>query len=1085
MALGAGMNVNASSDTAEDNWLVDEDAPEQATAAVRGNPWRILIVDDDKDVHLMTQFALLNVVFMDRTLELLSAYSGREAFQKLREETDIALVLLDVVMETPDAGLRLAKQIREELNNQLVRVVLRTGQPGQAPEQRVIVDYDINDYKGKAELTKQKLFTTVIASLRAYDNLLTIERSKEELLAFTAENNDLKLALDQHASVSITDQMGKLIYANDKFCNISGYPREELIGKNHAILNSHHHPRSFFSEMWQTISQGNVWQGEIQNRAQDGSNFWVDSTIVPFLNNEGKPYQYVAIDTNITERKLAEQALESNAARLRRMLEVSPIAVSIKRLSNNQRVFANKCLLDMFDVSREAAQGADPIHYYQNPEEYREISARLEQGETIVNREIGLIKLDHSQIRVLASYFHMEYEGEPAVMGWFFEITEILHARELAEAASRAKSSFLSTMSHEIRTPMNGIIGMSDLLIETELTAQQGEFAHIIRDCAQSLMAIVNDILDFSKIEAGKLALETIDFSLPNVIESSVELLAPKAREKGLVVIQYIAPEIPPRLMGDPGRLRQILINLISNAIKFTAHGEVQITCRLLQQNDGQYKMRFEVQDNGIGMSEDVTNRLFQPFTQADGSFTRKYGGTGLGLSICKRLVELMNGQIGVDSREGSGSRFWFELTMSSGKAQAVTIDTSALKQRQIWLVMPPSTLRDVMQTQLQEQDCTVRTIDNVVTSLQQPDAVDLILVSATVSDMPIAAAMAALKGIHPASGMVLLAKPGESRPATPVVGAYHCLYQPVKPGQLYDTLLRALTPVTASAPTTTPTSTPAPPAPPVAKLAALPTTSSQIQTTIPILLVDDNAVNQKLAKALLNKLGYRDIDTADNGQIAVEAVANKSYHLVLMDCQMPLMDGFVATRLIRAAEQTGTHHVPIIAMTANAIQGDREQCLQAGMDDYLAKPIGPKALQDMLTRWLPESASPSQLAKETLHGAALAKILNRDRIEEICGGDQVVYQGILEVFIEHTPSLLDRIHQAILQHNGSELKSACHELAGSASNMGADQLHLLARKLEHSANLQDTTLALSLHAALGQALENLRDAIRPRQGGK
>ncbi len=1071
------MNVNASSDTAEDDWLVDEDAPEPATAAVRGNPWRILVVDDDKDVHLMTQFALLNVVFMDRTLELLSAYSGHEAFQKLREETDIALVLLDVVMETPDAGLRLAKQIREELDNHLVRVVLRTGQPGQAPEQRVIVDYDINDYKGKAELTKQKLFTTVIASLRSYDNLLTIERSKQELLAFTAENNDLKLALDQHASVSITDQMGKIIYANDKFCNNTGYSREQLLGQNHALLNSHHHPRSFFSQMWQTISLGKVWQGEIQNRAHDGSTFWVDSTIVPFLNNEGKPYQYVAIDTNITERKLAEQALESNAERMRRMLEVSPIAVSIKRLSNNQRVFGNQCLLDMFGVSREAAIGADPIHYYQNPEEYREISSRLEQGESIVNREIGLIKLDKTQIRVLASYFHMEYEGEPAVMGWFFEITEILHARELAEAASRAKSSFLSTMSHEIRTPMNGIIGMSDLLIETELSGQQSEFAHIIKDCAQSLMSIVNDILDFSKIEAGKLALETIEFSLSNVLESSVELLAPKAREKGLVLIQYIAPDIPYRLMGDPGRLRQVLINLISNAIKFTAQGEVQITTRLLQQNDSQYKMRFEVQDNGIGMSEEVTSRLFQPFTQADGSFTRKYGGTGLGLSICKRLIELMNGQIGVDSQDGKGSRFWFELTMSSGKTPAPEVDTTALQQCRIWLVMPPSALRQIMQTQLQEQGAVIRTIDNAVAALQQPDAPNLILASAQLSDMPITALMAALKDVHPASGLVLLAKPDENRPANSAHDTYHSLHQPVKPNQLYATLIRALTPTAVA-----PAPAPPPTVPTTPRLAALPASPAPVTTSVPILLVDDNAVNQKLAKALLAKLGYSEIDTADNGQIAVEAVAHKTYQIVFMDCQMPLMDGFVATRLIRAAELGSARHVPIIAMTANAIMGDREQCLKAGMDDYLAKPIGPKALQDMLTRWLPESAKPGKLAKETLHGAALAKVLNQERIEEICGGDQIIYQSILEVFVEHAPTLLARIHQAILQQNTPEIQSACHELAGSASNIGADQMHLLTRKLERSASLQDHAQMLSLHAAIGQALENLRETIRQRK---
>ena len=1083
------MNVNASSDTAEENWLFDDDAPSQSTTshAPKVNPWRILIVDDDKDVHLMTQFALLNVVFMDRPLELLSAYSGREAYNMLRDTSDIALVLLDVVMESQDAGLKLAKQIRDELNNHLVRVVLRTGQPGQAPEQRVIVDYDINDYKGKAELTKQKLFTTVIASLRSYDNLLTIAHSKQALSESTAENNDLKLALDQHACVSITNQNGKIIYANDKFCSISGYGHDQLIGQNHHLLNAGFHPRTFFSQMWQTISNGKVWKGEIKNKASDGSFYWVDSTIVPFLNMNGKPYQYVAIDTNITERKLAEQQLASHAERMRRMLEISPIAVSIRRLADNRRIFVNQCLLDIFEVTIDRALGTDPIHYYQNPEEYREISAQLENGVNILNREIGLLTTNGRKVWVLASYFHLEYEGDPAIMGWFYDITEIQQARELAETANQAKSSFLSTMSHEIRTPMNGVIGMTELLLETALTAQQSEFAHIIRDCAQALMTIVNDILDFSKIEAGKLSIETIELSLITVLESSIELLAPKAREKGLVVITYIDPQIPFNLMGDPGRLRQVLINLISNAIKFTGSGEVQVNVRQLQQNDGQYRLHFEVRDTGIGMAGDVTRRLFQPFTQADGSFTRKYGGTGLGLSICKRLIELMNGQIGVESEEAAGSCFWFELTLTAGPARAPTLNPAALIGHKVLLAMPTSTQRTVLTRTLNDWGCQTMCFDQGLPLLQQISpqaALSVAIISADLADMQPVALAGAIKAMLPGTGLILLNKAGEGQSNGTPAGFNDALYQPLKPTVLLETLLRTLKPL------------PVPLAglpPPVIEVPAplievLPPAS--LRTTAPIahgsgeaiLLVDDNAVNQKLARALLNKLGYMAIETADNGNIAVEMCASSSYALILMDCQMPVMDGFVATRLIRSTEHASGRHTPIVAMTANAIQGDRETCLLAGMDDYLAKPIGPKALQDMLVRWMPDELKPSVMPGTGNPAQTNEKALNFDRINDICGGNQAIYLSILEVFVAQTGPILEQLGQAILSQDYIALKNANHELAGSASNMGADHMHALARKMEQACNLRDLILAKTLLQAMRTGMETVQAISKQRR---
>lgn len=1084
------MDQNASTDTVEEEWLFDEDAPiaviDPTLPPVK--PWRILIVDDDKDVHLMTQFALLNVVFMNRPLELISAYSGRDAFKMLQNLSDIALILLDVVMESADAGLILAKQIRDELNNHLVRVVLRTGQPGQAPEQRVIVDYDINDYKGKAELTKQKLFTTVIASLRSYDNLLTIAHSKQALSASQAENNDLKLALDHSANVTITDRDGKIIYVNDKFCEISGYSRAELLGQTHRIINSTNHDPEFFTRMWDTIRNGKIWKGEIKNRTKDRQHFWVNSTIVPFLDLEGKPYQYITIDINITERKLAEQQLLSNEARLRRMLEISPIAVSIKRLSDKNRVFVNQCLLDMFHITMEQALGTGPIHYYQDPEEYRTIFEQLEHDGSILNREIGLLTLNQKKIWVLASYFHMEYEGEPAIMGWFYEITEIQQARKLAESANQAKSSFLSTMSHEIRTPMNGIIGMAELLLETPLAPQQSEFAHIIKDCAQSLMIIVNDILDFSKIEAGKLSIELIEFSVVSVVESSIDLLAPKAREKKIALFNFIDSNIPANLIGDPGRLRQVLINLISNAIKFTASGEVQIECKLLQHNDDQYRLRFDVEDSGIGMSSDVTERLFQPFTQADGSFSRKYGGTGLGLSICKRLIELMSGEIGVSSQEGKGSNFWFELTLTSGKQCLNAPNWQAVAQQKILIVAPHVLQRQNLQRMLQNWGCQTIEAANGVSALGQIAAqadLNLAIISDEVNDIEVKALAGAIKAIQPKLKLILLQKNGDNPPSE-----FHSgLTLPIKPTQLLEHLEQALfhttTPMLASA-------VPAKPAPNLTEQTLSQFVPSENTVVMPsqfrILVVDDNAVNRKLAKSLLNKLGYNEIDMAENGQLAVESYGEHTYHLILMDCQMPIMDGFIATRLIRSAEQKTQVHTPIVAMTANAIHGDRERCIEAGMDDYLAKPIGPKALQEMLKRWLPEiNQSHNEFESASIIGETVNNtqpILNPNRASEICGGDMGLYYEILNVFFDQTPAILTRIEEAVLQQNYAQIKAGAHELAGSASNIGADQLDTLARKLEQASQSENGILCKQLHKNIFTAFNNLIQEAKSRTNG-
>ncbi len=404
----------------EEEWLIYDDVNgEGGDKNNEERPWLILIVDDDLDVHAVTRLALHKVRYKNRPLKFLSAYSRQEAYGMLRDTQDIALVLLDVVMETDDAGLSLARQIRGELNNQIVRVVLRTGQPGQAPEQSVVMEYDINDYKSKTELTAQKLFTSVVSSLRAYESLLAAERGRIELTASLAKIKILKLALDQHSLVAITDQFGKISYANEKFCAVTKYSLQELLGQDYRIFNSGLHPKPFFADLWRTLGQGQTWQGEIRNRARDGSHFWVETTIVPFPSGEST--QFVAIHTDSTERKRAQDSMQNSTAALLHVLNSSPTAVSIEKLDERQRVFANQRFIELFHTTQALATGADPVQFYQHPQEYEAIHQRLRQGESIYDLEIGLLTRDRQEISVLASYSLMQYQGTTSILVWFKE----------------------------------------------------------------------------------------------------------------------------------------------------------------------------------------------------------------------------------------------------------------------------------------------------------------------------------------------------------------------------------------------------------------------------------------------------------------------------------------------------------------------------------------------------------------------------------------------------------------------------------------------------------------------------------------
>jgi PAS domain S-box-containing protein len=487
-----------------------------------------------------------------------------------------------------------------------------------------------------------------------------------------------KFALDQHAIVSITDREGTIIYANDRFCEISGYTRQELEGANHRIVNSGYHPPEFFRDMWQSILAGNVWAGELQNKAKDGSVYWVAATIVPFLDDEQQPYQYVAIRTDITARHLASGKLQEQLHFVEELIEAIPLPVYVKDEDRKYRVL-NRAFEQYFGISRSdylgktvfellTADGAQ-VHDAHDRELLDTVSRQSYEAQ-IAQRD-GILR---------DGIYHKATLTRPdgsisGLVGTISDITErkvlehqMLAAKEAAEAANRAKSDFLANMSHEIRTPMNGIIGMIELALDTELEPEQQEFLGIARSSADGLLAIINEILDFSKIEAGKVGLEFVTFDLVAVITETLKLLQVSASQKGLQLRQDIAPEVPHHLSGDPLRLRQILLNLMSNAIKFTGQGNVELRASVDVAADRPL-LHLAVADTGIGIPPDRQGHIFDAFAQEDASTTRRYGGTGLGLTICRHLVELMGGTIRVESAPGKGSVFHVLLPLIESSA--------------------------------------------------------------------------------------------------------------------------------------------------------------------------------------------------------------------------------------------------------------------------------------------------------------------------------------------------------------------------------------------------------------------------------
>ncbi|MFL0810092.1 MAG: PAS domain S-box protein [Agarilytica sp.] len=943
-----------------------------------------------------------------------------------------------------------------------------------------------------------------------------LETAKEglegEVTARTQEleytKNHLQLVVDNvPAVVFLKDANGKYLLVNKKYTELTGITVEEAIGNSDHDIFPPEIAEKFVEADSAVLLSGVSQDLEEKAPSPDGAlhDYW--SSKIPLKDSEGNIHALLGIALDITERKRSERMLQEtkdflsySEARWRAILDNLGDAVITIDQQGRIQTFS-RAATEIFGYSAEEAIGKN-VNILM-PEEIATVhdgflNRDLKEGESVLlnnRRDLHALRKSGEKFPVEISITTLSFQGEKIFVGVLRDVTkgrkmevDLVQSKEAAEKASKAKSEFLAAMSHEIRTPMNGVLGMLGLLGKTELTQAQNRKLDIAQSSAQALLTLINDILDFSKVEAGKMELEEVDFNLRSQIDSVCQSLAHKVHEKGLEFNLDLTDVKQSNVCGDPSRLRQILINLVGNAVKFTGDGEVLVKAKLTEVGKEAYRLSCSVKDTGIGIPKDKVGKLFSSFSQVDSSVTRKYGGTGLGLAICKKLCELMGGGILVESEEGKGSEFKFNVRLGRASSSELVMPRSHVTGLHVLIVDDNKTNREIFNDQLKQWDCIVEEADSANAALAlcqaktNDEMYDLIL-----TDM----AMPEKTGLDLARQLrrnarfsdvklLMMSSIGLDLEELKALGFSAYFSKPVTTSDLFDALSICATPENGEGGLLTKT-----------KLNALEGTSNALNIRhiwpegTRILLVEDNQVNQYVAQELLQEVGLT-CDVAANGLEAIESLASADqsdvFTLVLMDCQMPELDGYEATRRIRAGV-AGDHakETPIVAMTANVMQGDKEKCYAAGMNAYLAKPLDAHEFFATLKAWLGgedvEDAEAAGNAANVVSGSEQGQVINIERKEEaesvnaeteaetsgslasvseeglsLPQGLQTIdfakkkpsiarkpaaYLKLLKLYLDNNENFCVQLSKAQAQEDEGRIRHLVHSLKGSAGNMG------------------------------------------------
>ncbi|MBF0610448.1 MAG: response regulator [Magnetococcales bacterium] len=955
----------------------------------------------------------------------------------------------------------------------------------------------------KADEDEEHLLRSVADTLAGVLHHHRVEEEKR-LLSRVVEQSPV--------AVMITNQHGSIEYTNPHFTQVTGYGREEVKGKNPRLLRSGFQDGDFYKNMWECIAAGQKWEGEMHNRRKDGSLFWERAVIAPMWGEDQTISHFLAVKEEITDRKLAEER-EQRAFQAQSMMvdllriAIQPISLheqlnlALRRVLTSSFLPAGTCgtiyleaeeegvftLVGQYGFSDELfaqcqsirlgqchcskAEAGRGVVVYPDLPGCHGVEVEVLRGRLLVS----LPMVSGGQVLGFLNLFVDKHYGITTdEQGGFTAISATLAAmvdrerilcqqrsaladKERAEATDRAKDAFLANMSHEIRTPMNGVLGMLELLNTSFLGERQKEMVGVAMESANHLLNILNDILDFSKIQSGRMELERAVFDLHDLVEMTVSQMAQLSLQKKLQLVCDIHPHIPHRVVGDPTRLRQVLQNLLSNAVKFTEQGEVAL--RLSLQADEEGLARFEVVDSGIGMREEQVPLLFQPFSQADATTTRRFGGTGLGLAICRQLVELMGGQIGVSSQEGVGSTFWFTLPL---QPLAGEVTLPVVEHRRCLLVEFHAGHRAVLAGYLREfgflptlfasgeeawhhvQNMVGRGYDIALLDMTLP-GMDGMELAYRIKSLP---AMAATRVFILSAFDHLASIPGDEAIA-------HYLTKPVRRRDIRRYILGEKEREEGSS------------------LAGDPVVHSLPARRV--LLVEDSPTNQQVAVGLLTALGAM-VEVAEDGQQALDKYQPGRYDLILMDMQMPVMDGVTAAKRIREREQQENWpRTIVVAMTANIRPQDRQVCLAVGMDDFVSKPVRMETLRSLLNQTpLVQETVPQTDEREVLHRPTLRVL--QETMSILPDG----FNGILRTYLKESPLLVDKMRCGLAEGDARQVRQAAHTLKSTSASLGAVSLSTLALQVEEYARDEQLAEIPPLMANLAGEVE---EACRALQG--